>query len=883
MRAQYIDPARAIGVERVSLGNPAQPLLDRLATRTPLAVVGVAIRTAADLRDLYGYLIEPAYRRGVALLIASDRELDDVLGAGYIDPIGYPWTTERLRHLADSFRIRHAGDGSPPLTPIEERLLVAMRACGLGPIAQYGIGRFRADFAFPEVRILVECDGRAWHDPERDGRRDAALRRLGWEPLHFTGSAIVADAAACAARVQGVLGKRLALAASEQPAVAIAVQEPWWRRLLTWLQKLLGRQPGAETASVPVGRAGGPRLSAGWLDQLDDAQRAAVQSADGVVQVIAPAGSGKTQVLVARVRELVGRGVPPNRILCCTFNRAAAVELQERLVAAGADGVEATTLHGVGRQILQAAGVLRGKPMVLPYGWWRRLAQQAMTTTPGGVWIEAPVARDQISSLKLGRMLTVDEFDLVATSPFERTLATLYRAYEAALEANDWNDFDDYILLGARLLQERADVRATWQGKFSAVLVDEYQDIEPAQEILVRTLAAPEDLLFCVGDEDQCLYAWRRASVERVVELDGVYPGLERHALTMNYRSPSLVVAASRTLIEHNRRRFPKEIIAARPDPGTITIVSATNLAGQAAHAARLLKDAQRGDAVVLARTSRVLGEVALGLAQAGIRFFGPERIKGRSGEPAVLLAYVRLLAHPRRAREEDVEQAFRVPNRYLPDGLALNLASGLRQGRTFTDAIGRLLIHEDWRRPKLQEAGALLDALAQSTDARDLVHRLRAEGGLDQYYADAERLNPTDQSAIDALDASEAAAGGMRVGEFADALDYQAQIIEQHFDPNGIELATIHGATGRQWPLVIVAGVEVGQLPHERSLINAADAEGELEGERRLAYVAMTRTSGDLVLLHQAGAMSQFITEAAPVAEYVVAAPASPVATRAS
>ena len=102
----------------------------------------------------------------------------------------------------------------------------------------------------------------------------------------------------------------------------------------------------------------------------------------------------------------------------------------------------------------------------------------------------------------------------------------------------DQNDFDDYIFSSLRLLQEQPDVASRWQERYSAVLVDEYQDIEPAQELLVQTMAAPEDLLFCVGDEDQCLYAWRRASVERVIELDQLYPGLERHALGRNYRCP---------------------------------------------------------------------------------------------------------------------------------------------------------------------------------------------------------------------------------------------------------------------------------------------------------------------------------------------------------
>ncbi len=324
------------------------------------------------------------------------------------------------------------------------------------------------------------------------------------------------------------------------------------------------------------------------------------------------------------------------------------------------------------------------------------------------------------------------------------------------------------------------------------------------------------------------------------------------------------MVDASRSLIARNRRRFPKQILAARLDPGEIVLTVASDLPAQAAHVARLVKDLEQGQAVVLARTSRVLSEIALGLAQAGIRFFGPERIKRQTGEPAVLLAYLRLLSAPAKARPEDVDRVFRVPNRFLPDDAAINLASGLRSGLGFGQALARLRIGEPWRQARLTDAGQLFDRLSAITDAAELIHALRTEGGLDGHYADAEQLNPTDKSAVDTLANAEEIAAGMSVTEFADALDYQANIIEQHFDKQGIELATIHGAKGRQWPLVIVAGLQEAELPHARSLADALDPEGELEGERRLAYVALTRASQRLVLLHSADRPSRFLAEAA-------------------
>ncbi len=873
LHEQFIAPARARTAVRRTLANPAQPLLDLIASTKALAVVGVSLGTAADLRDLYGFVIEPAYRRGATLLVAVDRDLDDLDPELFIEPLGYAWTLERLRYIASRFMVGAARDGLPPMTPIEDLLFKAMRKRDLAPVAQYGIGPYRADFAFPEVRLVVECDGRQWHDPGRDAQRDAALRRLGWEPLHFTGSEINVNPAACASRVFRVVKDRRATVNSEQPQIAIPlrleaqIEIPLrlslWARFLAWLQ---GGDP-KRTGVVEVAIAREPTEPLPvpkWARHLDSEQQAAVGSGDGVVQVIAPAGSGKTTVLVARVQELVARGVAPNRVLCCTFNAAAAEELQDRLDQLGVEGVKASTFHAVGRQVLKRADLLRKETGSISYGQWRRLSKLAMDQTEGGVWIDAPDAKEQVSSLKLARMLTVDEFAATASTPAERTLATIYRLYEETQEQENRTDFDDFIFGAVRLLQRDPAARRHWQDQYTSVLVDEHQDIEPAQELLIQMLAAPEDLLFCVGDEDQCLYAWRRATVERVIELDQIYPGLERHALARNYRCPSLVVDASRSLIEQNRRRFPKQIVAVRPEPGEIILAGAAGLQAEAAHAARLVKGLQQGDAVILARTTRVLSEVAVALAQAGIRFYGPERIKRTSGEPAVLLAYLRLLGAPKRARPEDVDAAFRIPNRYLPDDAEVSLASGLRAGLSFTKALARIGGVEAWRREKLYSAGPLFDALAEVEDAGELIRRLRSDGGLDRHYADAEQLNPTDKSAVDTLASTQELGAGMTVIELADALDYQSSIIEQHFDKHGIELATIHGAKGRQWPLVIVAGIEEGEMPHARSLLRALDDQGELEGERRLAYVAFTRAKDRLVLLFDGDRPSRFIAEAA-------------------
>ena len=887
LRDQYIAPSRSVGVGRASLDNPARPLLDFLVAGSPIAVVGVPLATPADLRNLYGYVVEPAYRRGLTLLVATDRDLGDLDSEKFVDPIGYAWTLERLQHIVSSFGLRPGLDGLPPHTPIEVLLFDAMRALGLAPVSQYGIAKYRADFAITDVRLVVECDGRPWHDPDRDRRRDEALKRMGWDVIHFTGSEITRDAAACAAQVQREVAARLSTVESDPVRVEIPVTRTWWARLREWFRSRFAN-PGI--ASVPSvahdddgdGDEQGKPISP-WAAGLDREQQAAVMSHDGVVQIIAPAGSGKTTVLVARVRELISRGVPPNRILCCTFNKAAADELKTRLDQVGVEGVEAGTFHAIGRRILGNSDCLRGDVINVSYGQWRHLTKRAMDETPGGRWIEASDAKELISDLKLGQMLTVDEFASTKMAQDDPTLATLYRLYEGLLAEQGRTDFDDYIFQAVRLLRRDPGVRRHWQSEFSAVLVDEYQDIEPAQELLIRILAAPEDFLLSVGDEDQCLYAWRRASVERVIELDQIYPGLERHALTRNYRCPASIVEASGALIGYNRRRFPKQILPVKTNPGKITLAAAADLEAQGVHAAHLVKDLKMDQVVILARTTRVLSEIAVGLAQAGVGFYGPAGIKRRSGEPAVLLSYLRLLGTPLLARPEDVEQVFRVPNRYLPDDAAVDVASALRAGRSFATAVRRLPVREEWRRAMLAKAADLFDSLAAETDAARLVSRLRIDGGLDRHFADAEQLNKTERSAVDALAHAEVTAAGRTVIDFAGVLDYQSSIIEKGFDPKGVELATIHGAKGRQWPVVILAAAQEGELPHARSLEDADDPIGAIEGERRLAYVAFTRARDELVLMYNGDCPSRFIAESArpiqiaPVESYRPIPPSRP------
>lgn len=406
---------------------------------------------------------------------------------------------------------------------------------------------------------------------------------------------------------------------------------PWTLERLQYLLKL-GRQPSQVTVSIPVTRWRqlGDKLSfrrnktgtEQRATQLDPQQNAAVSAGNGVIQVIAPAGSGKTTVLIERVKELRRRGTPAGQILCMSFNRDAKVEIGQRLIKAGVEGVVVRSFHGMGLAILKAENRLRKSIGEMDEAKVEQIITQAMVELAAEPGKEPSVTdtRNIISSYKLSAMISPHEAQKRATEAghSEQIAARIFTLYEQELVRSHSMDFDDLVAKTVTLLQTDQEVRQRWQNQFKRVLVDEYQDIEPSQALLVGILAAPQDSLFCVGDEDQCIYAWRRATVQRIIELDQMYPGLERHALIRNYRCGKRITNASRNLIRHNRVRFNKPLLAGSREKGEIVVASFSTRTAGAIVAARMIHGADPKKVVVLARTSRLLEEVST----AGRRLF---------------------------------------------------------------------------------------------------------------------------------------------------------------------------------------------------------------------------------------------------------------------
>jgi DNA helicase-2/ATP-dependent DNA helicase PcrA len=375
------------------------------------------------------------------------------------------------------------------------------------------------------------------------------------------------------------------------------------------------------------------------LARLAPDQRAAATAPQGPLLVVAPAGSGKTTTLVARVAWLVDGGVEADTITVVAFNKRAAEELTERLDAAlaplsvTAGAVRVRTFHALGREILVDAGV-PVDPLVDRDELLRSLFPAA---TPG----ERGRLDLAFSRLKLDLQVSVDE---VATDPGPGPVARAFVAYEHAIRAAGGVDFDDLVVRAVTCLKEDVSLLARWRARTTTLLVDEAQDVDRLQLDLALLLAAPANNVCLVGDDDQSIYGWRLADVRRILSLEDRLPGLRRVDLEVNYRCPNPVVARAVRLIEHNGERFAKRI-RARPEAAGRLI-----LAADAADETERLERAVRSwpddgtTRAVLARTNRELLPAVVVALRLGLAFRAP-RIELLLDSPLVDVALKRATA----------------------------------------------------------------------------------------------------------------------------------------------------------------------------------------------------------------------------------------------
>jgi superfamily I DNA/RNA helicase len=549
------------------------------------------------------------------------------------------------------------------------------------------------------------------------------------------------------------------------------------------------------------------------LARLDPEQRAAATAPPGPVLCVAPAGSGKTTTLVARVAWLVDEGVDPATICVVAFNKRAAEELEERLAAAlratagDETRVRVRTFHALGREILRDAGVA-----VEPLVERDAMLRQLFPAATAGDRARLDLA---LSRLKLDLGVTAEE---VAEDPEPGSLGTAFLAYEQAIRDLGGLDFDDLVIRALRLLRADKGVLARWRARCAELLVDEAQDLDRAQLELGLLLAAPVNHAFFVGDDDQSIYGWRLADVRRVLGLAEALPGLRRVDLETNYRCPGPVVERSVRLIERNAERFAKRIRARDGAAGRLVLAPDSGDDTERVGRAFETWPDDGSTRALLTRTNRqLLPGIAVALERE-LPFRAPR--------------VPMLLEHP------DL------------DGLLLTGADRTDPGAPLLVRLGRVVAALTGTAARDEEGVATdagIGALARDEEG------VATDAGADAVAGRLELASALLAWAVPYRD----------LPTFTEAVrDRRERLARLRRDDAALTFATAHSTKGLEFDHVVVP-MDASRFPSPRAIGDALEPERAMEEERRLAYVAWTRARRSLTLLYDPADPSPFLLEA--------------------
>ncbi len=608
--------------------------------------------------------------------------------------------------------------------------------------------------------------------------------------------------------------------------------------------------------------------TAALLDALNPPQREAVVHRGSPLLILAGAGSGKTRTLTHRIAHLLFTGdAQPHQILAVTFTNKAAREMAERidaLLGGPAPGLWALTFHAFGARILRAHGERLGYPSrMIIYDQRDRLTliKQVMKERRINDKLYTPTSVAwRISELK-NRLVTPDEYEAEAAEfgPEAATL-TVYREYQARLAQAGAADFDDLLMQPVRLLTDHPEVRDRYRDRFVHILIDEYQDTNRAQYQLVRLLEGRHDNLCVVGDDDQSIYGWRGADLNNILSFEEDHPGCLTLKLEQNYRSTPQILEAANQLIRHNLGRKGKVLWSDLPSGRRPRLRRCEDEEGEAAFVAReieRLRGAGRPLAhfAVLYRThaqSRVL-EQALRLHNLPYAVYGGQRFYERK-EIKDCLAFLRVLVNP----DDDVsfERVINLP----PRGIGANLLAHLRQvaarrGCSLYRAVGHALDDRGLATRSRNALARLTELWARLRSVADLplpalFDTVLAETGLVAHLAregTTESVSRVEnvQELATAIARATATDPELDLTTYLEQVSLVTDLDEAADDREVVTLMTLHAAKGLEYPVVFITGLEEGLFPHQMS----QGSPEEVEEERRLAYVGITRARERLYL----------------------------------
>ena len=603
------------------------------------------------------------------------------------------------------------------------------------------------------------------------------------------------------------------------------------------------------------------------LEKLNERQREAVLTTEGPLLVLAGAGTGKTRVITYRVAHLIEMGVPGSAILAVTFTNKAATVMKERIgellrsTGRDASDVWVSTFHSFCARLIRRESQHLGLPRDFAIyddddqtaAVKRALAQLELSTDD----YPPRSMRAQISYAK-NHGLTSEEMAASAAEARDdvrQKAAEVFRVYNEILRKAAALDFDDLLLRAVELLREHADVRAAWNARFHYLMVDEFQDTNRSQEELVRLLAGTRKNVCVVGDEDQSIYAWRGARAGNLKRFTSDFPDAKLIRLEENYRSTQTILDAAAAVVKNNSDRLGKTLQATLGAGARLKFFEAPDSSAEAEFICGVLAGLVRNDPdariAVLYRTgaqSRSFEEV---LRRLGIRY----RVVGgfsfyERAEVRNALAYVRLIFHP----EDDVAllRVLNVPPRGIG---AVTVAALEARAKETSKSLWAVISSGEFLTGK-KFSGALrsfckliedLQKDCQEMQPTQLIERVLGSTGYLDWVEQQDNLEHTSR-AENLRELANAMAEATEQGQtLEDVLDQAALASDsdQYDDTIPVSLMTLHSAKGLEFDAVFLAGLEEGLLPHGRSLGSNA----EVEEERRLFYVGMTRAKQSLVL----------------------------------
>ncbi|WP_214464203.1 DNA helicase PcrA [Levilactobacillus brevis] len=638
------------------------------------------------------------------------------------------------------------------------------------------------------------------------------------------------------------------------------------------------------------------------LTGMNDKQTEAVLQTEGPLLVLAGAGSGKTRVLTHRVAYLIEHNnVMPWRILAITFTNKAAKEMRERVIKLlGPDGndVWVSTFHALCVRILRRdadkLGYNRAFTIADP-GEQRTLIKRVLQQQNLDIKKFDPRSVLGAISNAKNALQTPAMMREAAGNPFETTVATVYESYQRELQANQAMDFDDLIMLTIKLFNQDADVLSYYQDKFQYIHVDEYQDTNDAQYTLVNLLAKKHGNLCVVGDGDQSIYGWRGANMENILNFEHDYPDAHVTLLEQNYRSTKTILRAANDVIQRNVNRKKKDLWTDNAEGEPISYYRGQNENDEAHYVVAKIQEEREqnhhdyGDFAILYRTnaqSRVIEET---LVKANIPYtmVGGHKFYDRK-EIRDVLAYLTLVANP--ADSMSLERIINEPKRGIgatsveklrdfaemndwteleaTQNISLATTLGARV-RTAMEKFGLTLKHVQDRAATM----SVSDMTSELLDQTGYMAALKASKNLEAEtrIENIEEFLSVTQKFDDDWDNADHDETEDRLVEFLADLALVSAQDDVEEEPAEVTLMTLHAAKGLEFPVIFLMGLEEGIFPLSRAMLE----DDELEEERRLAYVGITRAQEKLYLTNaysrmlygrrQTNPQSRFVTEIAP------------------